>query len=84
MIALIERGHPAEYVFGLDIVSFSLLAQGSNRVANAKKIEEAWTQMIAAQGNSKTMKEHTKPWQDSLRQASDDAHEFLKKYGGGI
>ena len=44
--------------------------------------------MVAAQGQSKNMKEWVKPWMKQLEKGGFDtggsASDFLAKYGGGI
>lgn len=75
------------YLLGMDLISFRALRDGSNRVAAANKVENAWTNMLSAQGDSKAMKKWLDPFVELLKtptSAAKDAASFLKKYGKGI
>lgn len=72
MILLMERGHDQAFLFDLDMVSFSLLLEGSNRVAAMEKMESAVTMFMASQGDDKGMKARMKAW-ERIARGDDDA-----------
>lgn len=72
-----------EWLLDLDVKSFWALSQSSDRVNAAKKIENAWTAMIAAQGQSGGMKKWLKPWTKKIDRG-DSAADFLTKFGEGF
>ena len=49
------------------MIAFSAQVESSARVNAAAKTEAAWTAMASAQGTSKAMKEHVKPWADQAK-----------------
>ncbi len=85
MTWLVERGHPIEFVRGLDIHSFDSLHESCTRLDAQQKIERAWSSMLAAQGEGKDMKKWVDQWKPYLDDVEENgAARFLAKYGKGI
>ena len=72
-------------VLHLDLLSFQSVHDSLCRLEAAEKNEQAWTSMIAAQGQSKAMKDWTKPWvkRSQGEAATKGESEFLAKFGSG-
>lgn len=86
---MIERGYPPDFIFSLDMLSFIALVEGSNRINAAKKIEQAWTAMTAAQGTGKSMKNFLKPFHRIVNGLSpdiptQDEAAFKARFGKGF
>jgi len=66
------------------MLTFRALMDASNRIACILKTEQAWTTMVAAQGDHKAMKEWVKRWSDQTKPSSQDAEDFQRAFKGGI
>lgn len=80
------QGYSHEFLIRLDFKSFYALHRQVTRLFYANKLEEAYTLMIAAQGNEKTLKEWVKPWREFYESDSGvgNADDFLARFSKGI
>lgn len=87
---MIERGYDPAYIMALDYVSFKLLVDVSDRLDAERKLEQMHLAAVAAQGDTKTMKEAKKPYMERARITAphsapeNDAKAFAKKYPKGV
>lgn len=83
--------HPDE-IRDMDVLTFNAIANGLTRLHYLEKAEQAWTNMIASQGESKAMRSLTNGWMKAIgeKQIEQPQHapaggakEFLKALGIG-
>jgi len=81
---LLSSGFELGFVLDLDMARFNAAVESVLRLKYRDKTEDAWTAMIAAQGEQKTMKKLVKAWTPVTGEHVDDQAEFLKRVGGGF
>jgi len=84
-------GWSLDHVLDFDIETFNELLESVLRNEYHEKTERAWTALVAANGDSKKMKEWVGQWAKILRgKASDQEQqagnldEFLQLFGSGF
>jgi len=87
---VIQTGWDIDKVKDLDVLTFNAIAAGLTRIFYQEKAEQAWTHMVAAQGESKAMRELTNGWLAAVgdrpmkapkNAPAGGAKEFLKALG---
>ncbi|MFG0317075.1 MAG: hypothetical protein ACF8XB_07380 [Planctomycetota bacterium JB042] len=69
----------------MSIPSINSMLAATLKAKYRERIDEAWTQMIAAQGTSDTMKKHLKRYDEITGQKkSGSARDFVARFGGGF
>lgn len=71
-------------MLSLDIVSFFLLVEASDRKAAGEKFEDAWIAMAAAQGSVDAMKDMTDPWKQLMTPVQAEPENDFAKLKGDL
>jgi hypothetical protein len=86
-----RTGWDLDAVCDLDIETFNELFGAVIRIEYIEKTEAAWTTMVAAQGDHKSMKKWTGQWTGLIQdedpqkaQGAGDLNAFLDRFGGGF
>lgn len=86
-------GWSLEAILDFDIETFNEILESVLRVEYHEKIERAWTMMVAAQGDHKSMKQWVGQWSKITRGGESGVEQdnqannldaFLKAFGGGF
>lgn len=89
---VVQTGWDIDKVRSLDVLTFNAIATGLTKLFYNEKVEQAWTNMIAAQGEAKSMTELTNGWLEAIGEQkvrkpkaapTGGAKEFLKAMGIG-
>jgi len=82
-----------EAILDFDIETFNEMLESVLRVEYHEKIERAWTMMVAAQGDQKSMQKWVGQWSKITRggaqgvaqdKQSNNLDAFLSAFGGGF